>query len=599
MDSNPYIPMQTRLNNLHPICSRLNLDGNQDPRTSMLRSLIPALLLAAQFLLSPHPSGAQSSTAASACPCALRGSVVDSVSGQPVSHALVKISPALLPAVLTDSAGNFQFENVPAGFVTLEARKPGFLANDGYSSWYAARAISFQFGPGGPPATVKLIPESVIFGQLTDENGQPLEGIAISVFFRSFHGGRLYQDQHLHAVTDDEGRFRIAGLHRGSYYLFARPEQPPAVIPARKSAAPSGYPPVFYPGAGDPATAEPIKVLPGNVVQANFSLKRESFVQLSGTISGFTPQVPVSLTLWDSSGTPVNAEVVFDSATGAFHTKWIPPGAYTLTAQSPLLVSAEGGADSSVVVRSFGYEAIHISRNPLFARLPINATSSISDLHLTLQPTANIPVVLQGLPGIGSENPLSQFLQLSLVSRETGLTASTHFASLAHPESAGSSGEMELLFLGVAPGKYELHIELQPNTSYYAESATWGSADLLRDDLVLDSSGLAPPIDVAVRNDAASLNGSVSAPDPSMSALVVVLGNNRSSTKLLSVTAGGTFNVPALAPGTYRVFAVDSSANFDYQDPAFLAKISSKIHEITLTPKQSATVNLDLAAVEE
>lgn len=564
----------------------------------MLRSFIPAILFAAQFLLVPHLSPAQSSSSASSCPCALSGSVVNSASGRTVAHALVRISPAILPPVLTDSEGRFQFENVPAGFVTLVARKPGFLSGDDYSSWFAAKAASFEFGPNTPPAILKLIPEGVIFGQVTGEAGQPLEGVPINVFFRSFHGGRLYQDQHFRAVTDDEGQFRIAGLHRGSYYLFTRPGQGPAVISAQKSAPPSGYPPVFYPGVGDPASAVPLKILSGTAVQANFSLKREPFVRLSGTVSGLSPQLPVSLMLWDSSGTPVNTEVVFDSATGAFHTKWIPPGAYTLTAQSPLVVS-EGSDDSSVAVRSFGYDAIHISRNPSVARLPVNATSSMSDVHLVLQPTVNIPVVLQGLPDTGSGNPLSQLLQLTLLSRENDFGESAHFASLAHPESPASSGEMDLMFLGIQPGTYELRIEPQPNTSYYAESATWGSADLLRDDLVVDSSGSAPPIYVSVRNDAASLNGSVSSSDPSLSALVVLLGDIRNSTRLYSVRPGGTFIFPVLAPGTYRVFAVDTSADFDYQDPAFLARISSKIQEVTLSPKQSATVNLEVATVPE
>jgi hypothetical protein len=39
--------------------------------------------------------------------------------------------------------------------------------------------------------------------------------------------------------------------------------------------------------------------------------------------------------------------------------------------------------------------------------------------------------------------------------------------------------------------------------------------------------------------------------------------------------------------------------NPDYLDPAFQQKISSKIQEITLSPKQSASINLELAVVEE
>jgi hypothetical protein len=62
---------------------------------------------------------------------------------------------------------------------------------------------------------------------------------------------------------------------------------------------------------------------------------------------------------------------------------------------------------------------------------------------------------------------------------------------------------------------------------------------------------------------------------------------------------GGTFEISGVPPGVCRVFAVDSSANFDYEDPASLAKISSKIQEITLSPKQSVSIDLELAAVEE
>jgi len=44
---------------------------------------------------------------------------------------------------------------------------------------------------------------------------------------------------------------------------------------------------------------------------------------------------------------------------------------------------------------------------------------------------------------------------------------------------------------------------------YYLESVTWGSTDLLHDPLVLDSSGAVPPIDVVVREGAATLSGTV------------------------------------------------------------------------------------------
>jgi hypothetical protein len=80
---------------------------------------------------------------------------------------------------------------------------------------------------------------------------------------------------------------------------------------------------------------------------------------------------------------------------------------------------------------------------------------------------------------------------------------------------------------------------------------------------------------------------------------VVLLNENRKRPQSMSVRDGGKFEFSGLAPGVYRVFAVDRSAALEYTDATFLAKISSKTREITLSPKQSASINLELATVEE
>jgi hypothetical protein len=71
----------------------------------MLPRLIPTILFAAQFLFCAYPAPAQSSASSSSCPCTLQGSVVDSISGQPVPHALVRLSAPSPRATLTDSEG--------------------------------------------------------------------------------------------------------------------------------------------------------------------------------------------------------------------------------------------------------------------------------------------------------------------------------------------------------------------------------------------------------------------------------------------------------------------------------------------------------------
>lgn len=545
-----------------------------------MRRLIPTLLFAAQTLFSAPCSLAQSSTHSSSCPCTLTGSVVNSVSGQPVPHALVKLSGASSRAVFTDSEGKFQFEGLPAGSATLEAYKPGFLTQDPVVRWYPTSA-QLQVAPDSPPALLKLIPEGIISGQVIDENGEPLEGFTIGVFHRGpGHIGLGLGPDMLHrpAITDDQGKFRIVGLRRGSYYLLARQPQVPALKTTGRSSVPSGYSPVFYPAASDIASAVPVKILPGKTVQASFSLKREPFIRLSGTVSAYTPQERVFVTLQGPSGTP--QDIIFNSVTGSFQTTWLPPGLYAITAQ------ADG----------FLQDGSSIS---FLASLRLDATSSHSDLHLVLQAAANIPLVIHNPPGSNLENLQPLPLALALVSKDGGPPVFNSAISPTSSQGTSSSGGGQLFFPRVAPGTYELVNVSPPGVSFYAESATWGSTDLLHDDLVLDSSASVSPIDIVVRNDGATLSGTVSSDGALAPVQVVLLTSKRKRAQLVSVGSGGRFEVSGLAPGDYRAFAIDTSANVDYEDPASLQKISSKIQEITLAPKQSATVNLELAAVGE
>lgn len=542
----------------------------------MLRPFIPTLFLAAQFLFLSNPSSSQSSMPSSSCPCTLRGSVVDSVSDQPVPHALVKLTVPSPRAALTDSEGKFQFENLPAGSATVEAEKPGFLTQDPFARWYPT-SPQIQLAPDSPPTLLKLIPEGVIFGQVSDENGEPLEGFTISLFLRGqgHRGLRLGSRMLQRAViTDDQGKFRIAGLRSGSYYLVARQPQTPAVNATGKSSAPSGYAAVFYPAATDIASAVPIKVPPGGTAQAKFSLKREPFIRLAGTISGYAPQERVFLTLQGPVGAPENFEVIFDNPTGSFHTQWIPPGVYNFTAQADGSTQDASGISSLASVR-------------------VDASSSHFDLHLALQTAANIPLVIHNPPGSSLENLQSLPLALALVPQGSGLPG-------FHQVLGTLPVDGQLFFPRVAPGTYELLTESPPGVSLYAESATWGSTDLFRHDLVLDSSASVSPIEVVIRDDGASLSGTISSSsgDPLPPAVVVLLTEKRKRARRVSAP-GGRFEVSGLAPAVYRVFAIDSYANFDYEDAASLARISSEIQEITLAPKQSASINLELATVEE
>jgi len=545
----------------------------------MIRLRCALLLLAAPLFLTSHLTAQQTTVNSSSCPCTLRGSVLDSVTGNPIHGALVQASAR---STFTDSEGKFQLDALPAGPVSIQAVKPGYLSADefGFSS---PKSFSAQLGPDAPPAVLKLTPEGVVFGQVTDENGEPLEGFPVSLVYRNpiGRGLGLVRSSHLRAVTDDEGKFRIAGLHPGTCFLAIRPVEGPAQTSAKDAGAPQGFAPVFYPAAADMHYAIPVKVRPGSPSLVNFSMKREPFVRLSGTVSGYSPEQQVALNLQDSLGDPLPQQIAFEASTGNFHTKWIPPGSYSLSAQTfPV------SADAANAVSS--------------ARQSVNANSNLSGIHLVFQPTVDIRVVIRGLPSIDTENESSPVVMLLLLARGQTSRGTSHYATTANRPPDALAGPAALAVAGVEPGTYDLNAAVYRGSSYYLESVTWGSTDLLHDPLVLDSSGAVPPIDVVVHEGAATLSGTVLSGDqPASAAVVVFPPDQRMPPGFAFSGPDGAFQLQNLAPGTYHVIALDNYSSLDLENQDVLRSVSSKAQEVTLVPKQTASLRLQLTTVGE
>jgi hypothetical protein len=547
--------------------------------TPMLRQLRAVLLFSSPLLLASRLSSQQPSPD-SACPCTLRGVVLDAVTGNPIHNAFVQASTGSTWSTLTDSEGKFQLDALPAGRITVHAAKPGFLSNEEFGA-SSPKSFSLQLSPDAAPAILKLTPEAVIFGQVTDENGEPLENFLVSLISRNPMNLPVSPASRQQVTTDDEGRFRIASLRPGSYYVAVHPQQTPALTSARSAAVPQGFAPVLYPAAPDMDSAIPIKVLPGKSSQANFSLKREPFVRLSGTVSGYGPEQQVQLYLQDSIGEQGRQEITFEPSTGAFHSKWIPPGSYNLIAQSSHQVAVDARPSFS------------------FASRLLNANSNLSGIHLVLQPTVNIPVVIRGFPSAGPEQEQVPRVMLFLAPKGQSIRGRLHTSNWVDAHSGNSSAPY-LLVPDVEPGTYDVKTELFHGGNFYVESVSWGSTDLLHDPLVIDSSAAVPTIDVVVHEGAATLAGSVFSGDQSSPGVVVVFPpDDRRSPEFAFAGEDGELASLNLAPGTYRVIAIDNLIGQNLEKQGALRELSSRAQEVTLVSGQTATLRLELTKVGE
>ena len=162
-----------------------------------------------------------------------------------------------------------------------------------------------------------------------------------------------------------------------------------------------------------------------------------------------------------------------------------------------------------------------------------------------------------------------------------------------------SADDQSLAIMNVPPGAYAA--EIYADGPYYAQSARSGPTDLLREELTVTPGGSVQPIQVLLRDDFASLTGKVSYDEQGESAIVLVISQDapRRSQQVVVSQPGGAFDLQRLAPGPYKVLAVDRLENFAYADPEVLRKYLSKAQDITLLPDQKANVDLELTRVGE
>src|SRR6266436_5776233 len=315
------------------------------------------ILLVALFPISTI--GAQVAQDADRYP--IRGTVVNSLTGEPVRGALVQIYANRQRSMLTGADGSFQFADVPAGTVNLNVRKPGFFTVQAIQSPRAQASFATS-GSDQPPVVLKLIPEGVISGQISGDGGEAVEGLLVQLMAERVENGKKTRVVLRGAQTDEQGEFRISELQPGKYFVFVGASSRVdafAAPPSQQGAR--GYAATFYPSGNDFATANPVEVAAGQHAEINFNLRSQIFHRISGTVSGYPRGTPgINLQATDASGQQIQAGFRFDQAGGTFRTAWLPAGSYTLTGE---MRSPESG-------------------QVYFAAQNLNLTSDISDVHL-------------------------------------------------------------------------------------------------------------------------------------------------------------------------------------------------------------------------
>jgi hypothetical protein len=559
------------------------------PRTlSLLLALFPFPTFGAQF--------AQSDAA-----YPIRGTVVNSVTGEPIRGVLVQIYSNRQRSVLTGADGGFQFADVPAGTVNLSVHKPGFFTAQAIQSPRAQASFAVS-GPDHPPVVLKLIPEGVISGRISGDGGEPLEDLSVRILAERIENGKKMRMILKGATTDEQGEYRIADLQPGKYFVFVGASnniEAFAAPPTQQGVR--GYAGTFYPNGNDFATANAVEVVAGQRAEINFNLRSQLFHRISGTVSGYPRGTAgINLQVTDAAGQQMQAGLRFDQAGGTFRTLWLPAATYTLTAE---MRNPESG-------------------QVYFAAQNLNLTSDIADVHLQLAPGLNIPVRFQ-VERTRSDTPATQ-TQTFFVggggrgARRGQVQVNAPARVVLIPEGAAPSppqrfaqpgqGEDSLEIAEVPPGIYA--VQVFPNGLYYVQSARSGSLNLLEQNLTVAPGSSVDPIEIVLRDDFARLEGSVTLGAENDSATVIAIPEggqpqmrgvdlSRPTPSVDTSHAAAVFEMGQLAPGNYKILAVDRPDGFEYGNPDVLRKYLSKAREISLVANQRAKIELEVVHIGE
>jgi hypothetical protein len=478
-------------------------------------------------------------------------------------------------AALTDHDGHFEFENVSEEPAYAFASKPGYFAED--------KAVPAQ----GQSITLRLIPEAILFGAITDQDGQPIQDLHVQLTTLRVENGLRRWRQAQATTTSVEGQFRFAELQAGQYSL-ATGFHIEGMLEAPSSVA---FMPVTFPPLTGDGIRGALTLMPGEHVEANASPPMEKLYLVTGMIKGMAGQ-GAGFAVETKDGEPVDSPVNIYPG-GAFRLR-LPTGSYQLKVHSAV------EREQQLV----GTREISVSEAPL------------QGISVTLEPPAMLPIEVeyQAVTTASQNAPSAPppYLNASLQDEDPRGPGHAFPAQPLKPPGRGQALEAgdPMVFRDVEPGRYMLQAQLQP--PWYVASASCGNLDLTRDPLVIAAGAGACTVRMVYRDDSASLKWSASSAEDGnsssneVSVIAIPLDNVAQPAMNFSMIADHKLSSDApaegsfegLAPGRYLVMALAHRQDLPYRDHEALQRYVSLGQEITLTRGGKSEVQLKIVTGE-
>jgi hypothetical protein len=520
----------------------------------------PLLILALLLLPQDHPSEK----------CSISGTVVDSVTGEPLNKVELGLVPldrqaTHVAVTRSDAEGGFAMVDLDPGSYHLTGKRNGYLemSYGAHRPGSDGSVVRLAAGQSLDGLKFKLTPSAVIAGTVRDSDGEPLECAHVNLGRVTYEYGKPRVEGSDSTDTDDRGEYRFPRLDPGKYYVGVEPESHgwDQVDHSANAGPMEAAAPTFYPGAADLALAAPIEVSTGShVTGVDVTLLRFRVLRVSGRVVNGPPAGRVTVVLHDAKNAGMrdyDLRTPTRNSAGDFEFRGVPPGSYELTARGQPLVGR-----TSIVV----------------------GASDVDGVRVTMTPGAEVKL---RIVAEGKVKPdLSELNYFLTVDGRSGF-------------ESGPRDAERFTAKNVPPDHYALKLSGSLLREFYVKSARAGETDVLADGLTVTGPGTTE-IEIALANDGAALEGVVrdKSQQPVAGATILLAPNQRSRADLFKSTTSdqnGHYEFAAIAPGDYRLFAWEDVEPEAWNDPDFLGDYEKQGEKMTLEPKARATANLHLA----
>lgn len=489
--------------------------------------------------------------------------------------ALPKAAVLLLPeargaevqAVRVRSNGTFEFAEVPPGRYRLAAERSGFVRQV-YGQRGGGPGVMLDVQPGQRVTGIELRLEraGVISGNVTDEDGEPVEGVPVYAQRVRFVAGGFQRVSNARtARTDDLGNYRLPGLAAGFYYVRAAGRAEGAVGIGGPTSAVS-YAPSYFPGVPTREEAQRVQVRAGGeAARMDLRIRATVTYTISGIIvDGKSGGTAKNYSIGFSSGGGTALRSV-DRGDGTFEIRGMEPGEYHLVG-----VVQEGSGPSRR-----GYQRVVVSDSDVRVVIEIGRTA-----------------VVRGKARVNDDEPFS-FARI-------GLLLSPDDENAVRP-----SGEIKedatFQIENVPEGEYQLDLALRTG-DFYLQRVTCGGEDYTTRKMTLVADQVADDCELVLARDGATVAAVVRESDkPTQGMMVLAIPQAPEMRRVARHTftaqsdANGVAQLRGVIPGEYYVFAVAPSDDAPYFDVAFAERNRAAAVTLTAKPKEQHTVNLKVS----